>query len=168
VFAARTIGKAMDDKRLIKADCIVSIIIILFSVFLIIKSFMMPKYEEWGLYATPSIAPIIFSSLLLFTGVILFVRSILQQGYKIRITQHHVSTLYTSQIIQRFVVVLGLVILYSLLLGKIHFVALSTAYLFLNIFYFKSTVWWKNLLISGGVAFAVWLLFNVIFLVPLP
>ena len=107
----------MEEKRLIKADCIVSVLVILFSVFLIIKSFMMPKYEEWGLYATPSITPIIFATLLLLTGLILFVRSLLQQGYKIRITRQHVLALYTSKAVQRFVVVLGLVILYSLLFG---------------------------------------------------
>ena len=158
----------MEDKKLVKADFVVSILIILFSVFIIIKSFMMPKYEKWGLYATPSIAPLVFSALLLFTGLILFIRSITHQGYKIKITRGHVRSVYSSKAVQRFIVVLGLVILYSLLLGKVHFVILSTAYLFFNIFYFRSTIWWKNLIISGVTAFAVWLLFNVIFLVPLP
>lgn len=158
----------MDEKKLIKTDFIVSILIILFSVFIIIKSFMMPKYEEWGLYATPSITPIVFSALLLLAGLILFVRSIGRRGYKIRITREHFKSVYSSKAAQRFLLVLGLVILYSLLLGKVHFVLLSTTYIFCNIFYFKSTAWWKNLIISGAVAFAVWLLFNVIFLIPLP
>ncbi|MCP4402601.1 MAG: tripartite tricarboxylate transporter TctB family protein [bacterium] len=158
----------MDEKKLIKTDFIVSILIILFSVFIIIKSFMMPKYEEWGLYATPSITPIVFSALLLFTGLILFVRSIVRKGYKIRITREHFKSVYSSKAAQRFLLVLGLVIVYSLLLGKVHFVVLSTAYMFFNMCYFKSTVWWKNLIISGVIAFAVWLLFDVIFLIPLP
>ncbi len=158
----------MDERKLIKTDFIVSILIILFSVFIIIKSFMMPKYEEWGLYATPSIAPIVFSALLLLAGLILFVRSIGRKGHKIRIVREHLKSAYSSKAVQRFLVVLGLVILYSLLLGKVHFVLLSTAYIFCNIFYFKSTVWWKNLIISGVIAFAVWLLFNEIFLIPLP
>ncbi len=158
----------MDEKKLIKTDFIVSILILVFSVFVIIKSLMMPKYEEWGLYATPSIAPLAFAALLFLAGLILFVRSIIQKGYRIRINREHFKSAYSSIAVQRFLVVLGFVILYSLLLGKVHFVLLSIAYIFCNILYFKSAVWWKNLLISGFIAFAVWLLFNVIFLVPLP
>ncbi|MBD3309077.1 hypothetical protein GF339_21915 [candidate division KSB3 bacterium] len=158
----------MEDQKLVKADFIVSILIILFSVFILIKSFVMPKYEEWGLYATPSIAPIVFATLLLLTGLILFVRSLLKQGYNITLTRAHVADLVVSKVVQRFVVVLGLVILYSLLLGKVHFIIISTAYIGLNILYFKSTAWWKVLLIAGGMACAVWALFEVAFLVPLP
>jgi len=158
----------MDDKTLIKVDFIVSLLVILFSGFMIVASVVMPKYEEWGLYATPGLAPFVFAVLLLLSGLIMLIRSLLKQGYRITITWAHLATVYSSLAVQRFVVVLGLILVYALLLGKLHFVLISTVFIFLNIAYFKSIIWWKNLLISGGMAFAVWLLFNVIFLVPLP
>lgn len=158
----------MNDKQMVKADFIVSIVIILFSLFLIFQSIVMPKYEEWGLYATPGLSPLVFSLLLLFTGLILFIRSLLQQGYKIRLRREHFSRLCASVQVQRFLTVLGLVLLYALLLGKVHFIILSTGYVAGTIFYFRNTRWWVNLLISVSIAAAIWVLFNVIFLVPLP
>ncbi|GAK56519.1 hypothetical protein U27_03481 [Candidatus Vecturithrix granuli] len=158
----------MNVKQMVKADFIVSIVIILFSLFLIFESIVMPRYEEWGLYATPGLAPLVFSLLLLFTGIILFIRSLLQQGYKIRLRREHFSRLFNSVQVQRFLAVFGLIILYALLLGKVHFVILSTVYVLCTIFYFRSTRWWINLLISVSMSVAVWVLFSRIFLVPLP
>lgn len=158
----------MNNKKMGKADFICSIIIIIFSFFLIYNCIIMPKYEEWGLYATPSMPPLIFSAILLIMGIILLRRSISVQGYKIQIKKNHLLRLYHSVAVRRFTITLSLVIFYSFLLGKIHFVIISAIYIFVNIYIFKGTVWWVNFIISITTSFAIWLLFKVIFLVPLP
>lgn len=158
----------MNNKKMAKADFICSIIIIVFSLFVIYNCIIMPKYEEWGLYATPGMPPFIFSSILLIMGIILLRRSIFVQGYKIRIKKDYLLCLYHSVAVRRFTIALSLVIFYSFLLGKIHFVIISAIYIFVNIYIFKGTVWWINFIISIATSFAIWLLFKVIFLVPLP
>ena len=158
----------MNNKKMAKADFICAIIIIVFSLFVIYNCIIMPKYEEWGLYATPGMPPFIFSSILLIMGMILLRRSIFVQGYKIRIKKDYLLRLYHSVAVRRFTIALSLVIFYSFLLGKIHFVIISAIYMFVNIYIFKGTVWWINFIISIATSFAIWLLFKVIFLVPLP
>ena len=158
----------MEDKTMVKADFVSSIVIILFSALVLIVSFRMPAYEEWGLYATPSMAPIAFGFLLMLCGLILFVRSVVKKGYKISITREQIKRVYRAKATTHFVVVLGLVILYYLLLGKLHFVLISGVYIFFNIFYFKSTSIWKNVLISAITATSIWYLFNNILFIPLP
>jgi len=158
----------MNNKKMAKADFICSIIIIVFSLFMIYNCIIMPKYEEWGLYATPGMPPFIFFSILLIMGIILLRRSVFLRGYKIQIKKDHLLRLYHSVAVRRFTVALSLVIFYSFLLGKIHFVIISAVYIFTNIYIFKGTIWWINFIISIATSFAIWLLFKVIFLVPLP
>jgi len=157
-----------NKQQIAKVDFICSIIIIVFSLFVIYNCIIMPKYEEWGLYATPGMPPFIFSAILLTMGIILLRRSIFVQGYKIRIKRDYLIRLYHSVAARRFTIALSLVIFYSFLLGKIHFVIISAIYIFVNIYIFKGAIWWINFIISIATSFAIWLLFKVIFLVPLP
>lgn len=157
-----------NKQQMAKVDFICSIIIIIFSLFVIFNCIIMPKYDEWGLYATPGMPPFIFSAILLIMGIILLRRSVFVQGYKIQIKRDHLLRLYHSVAVRRFTAALSLVIFYSFLLGKIHFVIISAIYIFTNIYIFKGTVWWINFIISIATSFAIWLLFKVIFLVPLP
>jgi len=158
----------MNNNKMTKADFISSIIIIVFSLFLIYNCIIMPKYKEWGLYATPGMPPFIFSAILLIMGIILLRRSISKQGYKIRIKREHLLRLYHSIAVKRFTIALSLVIFYSFLLGKVHFVIISAIYIFINIYIFKGAIWWINFIISITTSFVIWLLFKVIFLIPLP
>lgn len=158
----------MNNEKIVKADFVSSLVIILFSLMEIYISFRMPTYEEWGLYATPSLAPIVFGFILLFCGIFLFVRSTVKGGYRISIRREDVLRVYHSRAVTHFFVVLGLVILYYLLLGKVHFMLISGAYIFFNIFYFKSTALWKNLLISIITSAVIWYLFDQVLLIPLP
>jgi hypothetical protein len=128
----------------------------------------MPKYVEWGLYATPALAPIIFSLLLLIGSLILFIRSLLAKGYRLRVSREQCQRFIMSRPFHHFLVSFGLVLLYYLMIGKIHFALISTVYLFLNILYFRGALWWKNLIISTVAAVSIWYCFNYLFLIPLP
>jgi len=155
-------------KETAKPDFIAAVVLIILSLTILGVSLAMPKYVEWGLYATPSLAPTIFSILLLFCSLILLIRSIAAKGYAIRITKSQIVLFIKSKPLHHFLAAFGFVLLYYLLMGRIHFVLISTIYLFLNILYFRGVSWWKNLIISTVTAFVIWYCFNYLFLIPLP
>ncbi|NQT57869.1 MAG: tripartite tricarboxylate transporter TctB family protein [Bacteroidetes bacterium] len=155
-------------KETAKPDFIAAVVLIILSLTILGISLAMPKYVEWGLYATPSLAPTIFSILLLFCSLILLIRSIAARGYAIRLTKAQFLLFIKSKTLHHFLAAFGFVILYYLLIGRIHFVLVSTLYLFLNILYFRGVKWWKNLIISTVTAVVIWYCFNYLFLIPLP
>jgi hypothetical protein len=158
----------MDDRKLVKADFIVSLLLVLFSGFLIVQSLLMPKYEKWGFYAMPAMTPFIFGSLLLLLSLILFTRSLLRGGHRIHVTRVQIAEALRSEGVKRFCAVLSFIILYFFALGKLNFVFVTAAFLFAMIWFFKGAKWWINLIISAATSFAVWFVFNQVFLVPLP
>lgn len=158
----------MDKNTQVKADFISSIVLIVFSGWVLFLSYRMPAYERVGSYARPSLAPTIFSVLLMFCGIILLIRSLSKRGYRISIEKKHFKSVYHSKAVKHFFVVLGLVFVFYIFLGKMHFVFISCIYVFFNILYFQSTALWKNILISGVSTVFIWYLFNYLFLIPLP
>lgn len=158
----------MNNKKANKADFIDSIVIIVFSLFVIYRCLVMPRYESWGLYATPGMPPFIFAFILLVLGATIFVRSLIRKGYKLQISKNGLAQFIRSEDVRRFVLALGLILVYLFFLGKIHFVILSAAYLFTTIFLFKGTIWWLSSIISIVTALAVWIVFEIVFVVLLP
>ena len=158
----------MDNKGLVKADFVVSLLLIVFSIFIIVQSLLMPKYESWGFYAMPAMTPLIFGSLLLFLSLILLFRSLKQGGHRVTVSRTMIAEAFRSEAVKRFSAVLGFIILYFFALGKLNFVLVTAAFLFTMIGFFKGAKWWINLIISSATSFAVWFVFNQVFLVPLP
>ena len=158
----------MDDNKTNKADFIDSIVIIAFSLFVIYRCLVMPRYESWGLYATPAMPPMVFALILLVLATIVFVRSIIRKGYNIHIGRSGLSQFVRSGDVHRFVLALGLILLYFVFLGRIPFMILSAVYLFVTVMVFKGAKWWICAIVSVLTAVIVWLVFEVVFLVPLP
>jgi putative tricarboxylic transport membrane protein len=158
----------MNDKKSNKIDFIDSIVIIALSLFVIYNCLVMPRYERWGLYATPGMPPFLFAFILLILGTIVFVRSIIRKGYRLHVGKNELSQFGKSDVVRRFALALGLILVYLFLLGKIHFVILSAAYLFIAILLFKGASWWVSAIVSVVTALAVWLVFDIVFLVQLP
>ncbi len=157
-----------EHKKTARPDFISSTIICVVSVVIFILSLAMPKYEEWGLYATPSLAPMVFSITLFLCGALMLVRSIIAKGYRISISKEKTMTFLRSKILKHFLVALGFVLIYYVFFGVLHFVLISAVYLFLNIFFYRSTSWWKALILSVLYTGAIWYCFNFLFLIPLP
>jgi len=158
----------MDDKKTNRVDFIDSVVVIALSLFVIYNSLVMPRYESWGLYATPGMPPLLFASLLLMLGTIVLVRSIRRRGYQMKIGRSELVRFTKSADVRRFALALGSMLVYLLLLGKVHFALLTAVYLFVTILLFKGASWWVNGIVSVATAVAVWLVFEIAFLVPLP
>ncbi len=79
----------MQNKDMSKADFITSIVLIALSVTIINMSIKMPRFEHRGAnpWSVPGIVPGILGGIIGFLGIVLFIRSIKQQGYKLDLTK---------------------------------------------------------------------------------
>jgi putative tricarboxylic transport membrane protein len=159
----------MDGKQMAKADFITAIVFIIGSLFILIVTLFFPRYPEWGpLYSNPGFTPFLLALSLLLMSIYLLNRSLKSQGSRIHLTGEMVNFFFKSSKVRRFLICMGLFILYYVLLGRIPFILDTSLYLFLAIMIFRRGKWYSALLISVATSIAVYLVFLRIFLVPLP
>lgn len=149
-------------------DFITSILIILFSGWVIVVGLGMQRFEPLGLRISPGFSPIVFGSLLLLCGLILFGRSVAKGGYRIKLSTDAVKRFFRSLETRHFLVILATIFVFYFLLGVLHFAVLGSLCIFFIIWYFKGVPWWKNLLISVLSSTLIWFSFEHLFLIPLP
>jgi preprotein translocase subunit SecG len=149
-------------------DFITSILMILFSGWVIVVGLGMRRFEPLGLRISPGFSPIVFGSLLLLCGLIMLGRSIAKRGYKIELDATSVKTFLKSRETRNFLVVLATIFVVYFLLGIIHFAVLGSLCIFFIVWYFKGVPWWKNLIISVLCSTVIWFSFEHLFLIPLP
>ncbi|TVQ34765.1 MAG: tripartite tricarboxylate transporter TctB family protein [Spirochaetaceae bacterium] len=151
-----------------RGDFVVSVILVVFSVWVIHMSLTMRRFGELGLAASPGLSPLVFAALLLICGLILLRRSLAQRGYRMGLSSRKSAAFLRAMETRHFVVVLASIVIYYLFLGVVHFVIISAVYVFFIIWYFKGVAWWKNLLISVLSGTIIWFSFDQVFLIPLP
>jgi len=129
----------MKQESMNKADFVTSIFLILFGLGIFIISLKMPTFRELGAnpYSAPGIVPGILGIILSFMGTILFVRSIVRKGYRIRLSSQGVKAFFKSASIKRLLIALFLSILYVVLLGKINYFLLTFGYIFAFVIAFE-------------------------------
>ncbi len=160
----------MDQKQMAKADFITSILLILASLFIMLYVlFGFPRYPEWGpLYSNPGFTPFLLGLTLFLMSLYLLIRSLKNQGQQIRTTMEAVNRFLRLQKVVRFLICLGLFILYYALLGRIPFIIDTGLYLFLSFLIFGRGRWFVALIIAVAGSLTVYLAFSRVFLVPLP
>jgi hypothetical protein len=157
-----------DEHDLPIGDFITSILMILFSGWVIIVGMGMRRFEPLGLRISPGFSPIVFGTLLLLCGLIMFGRSVAKHGYRIRLSKESVKAFLKALETRNFLVVLATIFVFYFLLGIIHFAVLGSLCIFFIVWYFKGVPWWKNLLISVLGSTVIWFSFEHLFLIPLP
>lgn len=122
----------MKDEDMNKADFFTSIFLFLFGLIIFILSIKMPTFRELGAnpYSAPGIVPGIMGLILSFMGVILFIRSVIRKGYKIKLSSQSIKIFFKNDAIKRLLIALFLSVFYVILLG--------------NISYFLLTGMWKS------------------------
>jgi hypothetical protein len=163
----------MKPEDMNKADFFTSIFLFLLGLIVFIISIGMPTFRELGAnhYSAPGIVPGILGIILLFMGVILFIRSFIRKGYKIQLSFQGLIKFLKNDSIKRFLVALFLSIFYVILLGKINYFLLTTIYIFLFVWSFelktKKTLFFA-LLEAVLIAACISYVFRYLFLVILP
>lgn len=158
----------IEHKQHAKRDFITSLVICLGSIVIFALSLAMPKFVEWGLYATPSLAPMVFSIALFVCGLIMLIRSIVYEGYKISLSGDQLKAFLRSPQFSNFLVAIATVIVFYVLFGILHFVLVGTVYLMGNMLYHKAMSWWKLLILSVVYTAIIYVLFNYVFYIPVP
>lgn len=157
-----------EHKRTAKGDFISSLIVCLFSIVIFVYALTMPKFKEWGLYATPAMAPIVFSIILFICSGIVLVRSIKLQGYQIRVTKDDVVSFVKGKIFINFVVASLLVFIFYLFFGVLPFIVIASIYVAANVLFHKAMKWWKALILAVVYTGVIYVLFNYVFFIPVP
>ena len=157
-----------EERGFPRGDFIASVLLIALSSWIAFLSLTMRRFGDLGLAASPGLSPLIFSILLLMCGLILFRRACVKRGYRLELSREKIVRFLRALETRHFLVVLASIVAYYVLLGRAHFVLISSAYVAFTIWYFKGVAWWRNLLVSVLVVTAIWYSFDQIFLIPLP
>src|SRR5512135_3746738 len=119
----------MDDKQMAKADFITSIVMILAGIFILGATLYFPRFPEWGgIYSNPGFTPFLLVLTLVGMYLYLLYRSLKRGGNQIRLTSEMVRKFFHAALVKRYLICLGLFVLYYLLLGRIPFIVDTALY----------------------------------------
>lgn len=160
----------MDSKQMAKADFVTSLALMAGSLFMMLYPvFKFPRFGEWGgLYSNPGFVPFLLGLTLFTMSLYLLFRSLKRGGHQIRVTAEDLRRLVRSLLFRRLAVCFGLFVLYYKLLGILPFTLDTALYLFSSMMIFGRSKWYLSLAIALAVSFAVYFIFQRVFLVPLP
>lgn len=171
----------MKESNMPKADFLMSLVLIIFGVFVIIISSQMPDFTEqkFNRFSDPGLVPSVLGVVFIILGLVMLIRSIIRKGYRIEIGAAQISGWIKEKSTRRFLTTLSLSVVYALvLLGRVHFFIATALYMFVFILMFEYRPEKKLLqqkktvlialfmsLTTAGVVFGV---FRYLFLVNLP
>ena len=157
-------------KGMPRADFVMGLILMAFSVFVIRESLRMPTFEkDWGgFYAAPGFVPLIFGGMIFLMSLLLWIRAVRNKGYRMGITREKVRGLLRSKTAHRWVLAIGYSFFFFFLLGRVYFYLAAFIVLFLFMVTFGREKLLNVLVISIATSVAIYFVFTRIFLVPLP
>ena len=153
-----------------KADFIMGLILMAFGLLAVFESAKLPTFKkDWGgFYAAPGFVPLILGITIFGMSLALFIRAILQQGYKIIPDREDIRNFVQSKPVHRWCLAMVYTFGFFFLLGHIYFYLAAFLVLFAFMFTFSEQKRWHVLVISLVASGMVYLVFTRIFLVPLP
>ena len=160
----------MKDEGMPKADFIMGLILMAFSLLIIIESLKIPRFEkDWGgFYAAPGFVPLILGITLFIMSLALFVRALMMKGYRIVPNRDTLSTFVRAKSVQRWCLAMIYAFGFFFLLGHIYFYLAAFLVLFAYMATFGEQKRSISLVISLIASAIIYLVFTKIFLVPLP
>jgi len=129
----------MKEENMPKADFYTSIILMAFGITVLILSLKMPTMAEQSKnpYAAPGIVPALLGIIIAFLSGIMFFRSIRKGGHRKQITGEAIKGFFIHESTNRMVKTILICVLYSLLLGHVNFVLLTTLFIFIFVLTFE-------------------------------
>ncbi len=123
----------MKESNMPKADFLMSIVLMIFGISVLINASGMPNFADQNVspYSAPGVVPTLLGAIFLLLGMIMLIRSILRKGYRLGITRNNIAAWFKDQTTHRFLITLGLSVVYALiLLGRMHFLLATGLYMF--------------------------------------
>ncbi len=153
-----------------RADFIMGLILMIFSLAAIHQSVRIPTYEkDWGgFYAAPGFVPLILGLVTLAMSVALFVRAVRSGGYRVVPSREAFIGFIKSKPTRRWLLAMAYTFGFFFILGHVYFYLAAFLVLFAFMATFGEHKLYVSLIISIAASAAVYLVFTKIFLVPLP
>lgn len=171
----------MKPENMPKADFVVSILLMLFSVWIVAHSLQMPRFEDLGAnpFSVPGIVPGLLGTVIFILSLAVFIRSLRQKGYRLGINRQTLQGFLRDASIQRMLLTTAICIIYGMaMVGRMNYYLATFIFVlgFLLIFQYRAAeeaAARKKLLITSLVQSAltaaiVGAVFRYLFLVDLP
>ena len=160
----------MTGKGMPKADFVMGLILMAFSLLIIIESLKIPRFEkDWGgFYAAPGFVPLILGITLFGMSLALFVRAVKMRGYRIIPDRAAMRDFVQSKLVHRWCLAMLYAFGFFFLLGHIYFYLAAFLVLFAYMATFGEQKRSFSLVIALAAAGLIYLVFTKLFLVPLP
>ena len=152
-------------------DFVTSVFLILLSLVIIIDSYRMAADVGGALYSSPGMMPMVLAVLLLFTGFLLFRRSVAANGiqknfsdflewvHSFRKSKHALEMLTGGLVLALYTFILA---------PRMPFWISTSIFMVFIMGILNATVIWKNIAITAVVVGSIYAVFQMIFHVPLP
>jgi glucan phosphoethanolaminetransferase (alkaline phosphatase superfamily) len=162
--------RIMKEKGMPRADFIMGLILMAFSLLIVVESLKIPRFEkDWGgFYAAPGFVPLILGVTLFAMSLVLFVRALKMKGYRILPNRETLNNFVLSKPVHRWCLAMIYAFGFFFLLGHIYFYLAAFLVLFAYMTTFGEQKRSISLIISLVAAASIYLVFTKIFLVPLP
>jgi small-conductance mechanosensitive channel len=153
-----------------RQDVYAAVILIVLALFVIVESMRMPReFLGFPAYAGPGLVTALLGLGLLGMAVTLLVRALRRPGARITLSRADIRGYLDNPQTRRLGLVLLLCVAYLLSLGRgIPYSITTGAYLLITMAVFRAASWWVIALVSGLATTGLAVVFNKIFLVPLP
>jgi len=153
-----------------RQDAYAGLLLCALSLYVIVESWRMPRdLQKWPAYASPGVVTGLLGLGLLGMAIGLIVRALRRPGAGLGISLAQARRYVTDPLTARLLVMVLLCVAYLLSLGRqLPYTLTTTAFLALTMLLFRAAAWWVVLLASAATAAAVALVFNGVFLIPLP
>jgi len=159
-----------------RQDFYTGLIIIVISLSVMVESWRMPRHiQDWPLYAAPGMVTGLLGLGFLAMGIILTIRSTRRDGAPLAFKRSDISAYLSDPKTHRLGLMFVLSLIYCLLLGRrLPYMVVTTIYLFMVMLVFRGSgpvkffTIFKLLIISFATAMGVAVVFNRLFIIPLP
>jgi putative tricarboxylic transport membrane protein len=171
----------MKPENMPKADFVVSILLMLFSLWVVAHSLKMPRFEELGAnpFSVPGIVPGVLGTIIFILSLAVFIRSLRQKGYRLGLTGETLHGFFQETSIQRMLLTTAICLFYGMVMvGRMNYYLATFAFVlgFLLLFQYRSVenaaaclrLLITSLVQAGLTAAIVGAVFRYLFLVDLP
>lgn len=160
----------MTGKGMPKTDFVMGLILMALGFLIVVESLKLPRFEkDWGgFYAAPGFVPLILGITLFGMSLVLFLRAVKNQGYKIIPDRQAVNNFLRSNGVHRWCLAMAYAFGFFFLMGHIYFYIAAFLVLFAYMATFSEQKFWVVLTVSLAASGLIYLVFTKIFLVPLP
>ena len=171
----------MKPENMPKADFVVSILLMLFGIWIVIHSLQMPRFQNLGAnpFSVPGIVPGVLGTIIFVLSLAVFIRSLRRKGYQLGLSRDKVKRYIEDPSTQRMLLTTLICVIYGLaMIGHMNYYLATFLFVlfFLLLFQFRSVenaVTRRKMMITAVVqavltAAVVGSVFRYLFLVDLP